>query len=223
MLEDRPFRTSNRIAFADHTVDQRRRIQHQANALLPGRRHQRARTETNLQGACDELANLGIGLDQQCMEHSKQNTGRPLPRPSNLILWWDMGDIEDLFAPEQFDTFEVKLKIQNITSRTQVPESGLVQLTEIEDHHLALQLPPRSCALGHSLLIDLQVVHPKPIHCFQFSCTCAVILRESAGPDADRVRVQLVQIDDGSWKRLLELYASRQGEINSFLQAARGY
>lgn len=130
---------------------------------------------------------------------------------------------DGFFKASDFKSIELSFEINNTTTRTKFRDPGEIRLIQMGDRELTLEVAPRSCAMGHGLMMSINAVTPEG-ETFPFSCTAKV--EESERPDdsrMDRIRVALVQFNETDWEIFRRLFADRQNDIEKFFQAARGY
>lgn len=130
---------------------------------------------------------------------------------------------DELVRLSDFESIKQEFKVQNTTTKTEVKEVGEIQLIEIVDHGVILQLPRRSCANGHNLMVEMITTVPrKPKHRFAFTAKVEELATIGDSPH-DKVTLTFLQFEETEWAGLCRLFASRQDEIMAFLKAARGY
>ena len=113
----------------------------------------------------------------------------------------------------------------NSTTRTEVPKGSGVEIVEFLERGMVLQLPARSCARGHMLVVTVSLKDPKKKaeEDWVFETTAKVEEHRSLEDAVDQVTLALVQYHEKEWFQLQELFSSRQNEIELFLHAARGW
>jgi hypothetical protein len=97
-----------------------------------------------------------------------------------------------------------------------------MKLVEVYDRGMTLEIPEKSCAKNHNLMLDMKIILPKGKKEIHFPATVSVIDIESTGEGTDTVVVKLLQYEEKEWQEFLNGYSSRQDEINEFLKAAKG-
>jgi hypothetical protein len=136
------------------------------------------------------------------------------------------GESDLPFDPGAFQSVHLEIALKNLTSKTTIsdgrPGSGKVQLIEFRPKGMILEVPRRSCAPGHSLILDAKVTEPAASR-MSFPATAKVHKVEEVSDEVDRLDLGLLQYVEEDWKKLQELFGSRQREIEEFLRAAKGY
>ena len=122
-----------------------------------------------------------------------------------------------------FNSIQCFIKLQNLTTRTTVKELPKSIIAEFGERELVVEIPARSCAQGHNLMGDIEIVPVGPERKWQFVFTATVKMIEGHGNPVERVTLSLVQFPEAEWERLQKVFNSRQDEIEDFLKSARGY
>ncbi len=135
-----------------------------------------------------------------------------------------------MFRASDFDSFVILLTAENVGTKTiakNTDDSGLLRtskapsIVSINDTHIFLKLPSRSCSTGHNLSIDLEIkVSPNSI---RFSCTGKVIKLTSISKDMDLITLELMQFEVTEWQEILSIFDRRQREVLDFLDKAVGW
>lgn len=137
--------------------------------------------------------------------------------------------------PSDFESITMVATLQNTTSGLGKNKSARFTIHEILPYGLTIDAPPRFCALGHHLLLEIEITLPKTAdtakRAVKFRSTVRVKGIEasppldsptSTQPNPDRIIVDLLQYDEKSWESINELIAARQKQINQFLSSATG-
>lgn len=144
---------------------------------------------------------------------------------------------KQLIRHEDFLSATIHIKLRNLVSDTLVDskiktvgnipmgrpsETNLVQLLEILAGGLILSVPILTCAVGHTLEIELSVTH---LSKYPFHVQLLVRVKdvEKTSEDQERVTVDLKNGSDVAWKDFCELFSRRQEAIHEFLKGVRGY
>lgn len=130
---------------------------------------------------------------------------------------------EDYFDPlrfqAMFERIRTEIAIENTTAKTHRAPEGIA-LLEIHDREIVLEVPLRTCSVGHNLLLHFNV-NGGGLKNFNFDITAKVIeLNTESG--VDRICVSFVQFNEVSWNEYQALFANRQEDILNFLKAAKG-
>jgi hypothetical protein len=123
---------------------------------------------------------------------------------------------------EAFRMISVEVALTNTTTNTSVKQPGAVSIVEFEEQSLTLEVPIRTCAQGHNLLIEMKIVSPGSTEPISFSATAKAEEVEKTN-GTERIHVSFVQFDEEEWKNVLLVFSSRQQEIEDFLKSSRGY
>jgi hypothetical protein len=130
----------------------------------------------------------------------------------------------DAFVVNFADFTPVKLvfHVENLTTKMAVKKGSPITLSEFKERGFILELPERSCAKGHHLLVDVST-SGKPGTQIKLEMTGKVENVEVLGEGVCTVDVTLLQFDESKWQELRDYYFNRQNEILDFFTAARGY
>lgn len=132
-------------------------------------------------------------------------------------------DAGEVFNAKDFESIQLRISFKNLTTRTETKSTDQVSLIEIGDRTLYLELPERSCNVKHSVMVDISQIEKglktlKPL----LSVTGKISQVEDVGEHLNQVSIHCLQFDEESWKKLVNIYAARQEEINQFLATVRG-
>jgi hypothetical protein len=154
--------------------------------------------------------------------------------------------LSSIINPDDFVSMRFVVTFHNLTTNVDVPESATVRIAEFAETGLILELPAKSCALKHNVMIEVKKAPPKnkapaPAKAKEkdkgkdkgkpkakdksvnvFSATGKVIGVEETDTGDLRVAMQFVQWAEDEWKSFMALFQSRQDEISKFLKAAKG-
>ena len=127
------------------------------------------------------------------------------------------------FNPNLYKPTKITFNIKNTTTNTSVKDASLVEIIEIMDRGLTLQLPSRTCARGHNLMIEMTLEPPgKSPFIFRFTAKVDEV-ETLAFSGGEKGTLSLVQFDEVEWAKLCKSFDSKQTEIENYLKAARGY
>lgn len=128
-----------------------------------------------------------------------------------------------LFDPNDFFSIELKIRVTNITSQTNVSQTASTTLLEFGDHELVLSLPKNSCNLGHQVQFEFIRIDPKGgEEEIILEATGKIQKLDKIESQSLRVNIRMIQFEERDWQKLLSLYSSRQEEINKFLSMSKG-
>ncbi len=145
--------------------------------------------------------------------------------------------IAELIQHEDFLSANIYIKLRNLVSETVVDsnvktigsmsvgrtsESNHIQFLEILPKGMALSVPKYTCAVGHSLELDLHVTRLSK-YPFDVRLLGRVTEVEKTSEDQERIAIALKAVSDVGWKNFCQLFSKRQGAIRDFFNNARGY
>ncbi len=117
------------------------------------------------------------------------------------------------------------ISIENITTRTQLERAEGLQLIEISDQGMTLQIPARTCSLGHLLIVRLEKRKLNPLEpgdsselTEEFQATAKVVELEALNPKAVTIVVKFYQFQEDSWNKFIADFSSRMTELNRQLR-----
>jgi hypothetical protein len=135
---------------------------------------------------------------------------------------------EELGAVQaDFRSITLRVKLENVTSRTKIPKSANAKVLEVLEKGMILEFEHGHCQKGHQMLLNLVIAIPKGAteeDLIQFSTSAKTIeytVNEESG--TGRAVLDFVQFDTDGWQKILKLFAERQKQIADFIAGARGY
>ena len=146
-------------------------------------------------------------------------------------------DAAEVFQAADFKSVRLVVTFQNLTTRTEIKDREKIALIEVADRTILLENPGKSCSPGHSVLIKIERpikrklkaplnsdAKRKPMPEFEllFDATGKVVSVEDTGDAVDKVLIDLIQFDVENWRRFMEVFSSRQDDIEKFFSAAKG-
>lgn len=132
-------------------------------------------------------------------------------------------NIEDIINPNDFQSISIQFKwLKNITARTEVNSPDSATITSFGEKNLTIDLPSGSGAQGHKLMFEISVNEPGVGEKWSFDATAKIDAVESTGDDRQSYELTLIQFEEKSWNRLLNIYHKRQTEILEFFKAVKG-
>ena len=146
-------------------------------------------------------------------------------------------DAAEVFQAADFKSVRLVVTFQNLTTRTEIRERERIALIEVGERTILLENPGKSCSPGHSVLIKIERPVKKKPNTSQksdpkrkaasdfellFDATGKVVSVEDTGDKVDKVLIDLVQFDVENWRRFMEVFSSRQDDIEKFFSAAKG-
>ena len=102
-----------------------------------------------------------------------------------------------------------------------VKNPALIQVIEFLGNGMVLEIPARSCAVGHDLSVTIRTSGaPKDT---EFSSTGKVIDCTALTKDRMQVCLDFLQLDKISWNRFRETLNQTQARMDELLADMRGY
>lgn len=130
-----------------------------------------------------------------------------------------MGDLFDL---ADFESLEVALYFQNLTTEKIVEDLTKVTILEIGDKHFVLGVPAWACDPGaHILLKIYKIEKPSREQTPLFNTTARVEQIQSADDGMIMAHLDLLQFDKKSLKDFVSLFSRRQEEISRYLMLGK--
>ena len=127
---------------------------------------------------------------------------------------------DDPVRESDFESMEFDIRVTSSTSGVVFPESANVKLIQFLDDGLLIQMPTKSCAAGHRLLVDVQGKNSKG-ELIQLEGTAQVKAIQNLSENADQVTTKMIQFNEEKWKSLIEILSERQKEVTNFLSSAK--
>ena len=127
----------------------------------------------------------------------------------------------------QFESLEYAAFLRNPPTNTNIVQPNHVKIIEFLSWGLILQLPTRTCAAGHVLVLNL---YPRATMKTLgelnkdpdlMSFTCKVKEVEKDKDIGDRVTVDFYQIDKKAWSKFLDAFTAKQVELNLLIKVMR--
>ena len=116
-----------------------------------------------------------------------------------------------IINPRQFENLEYAAYLRNPPTNTEIIQPNFVKIIEFLVGGLVLQLPHKSCAEGHVLVLNPDLM----------TFTCKVKDVEKDKDVGDRVTIDFYQIDKKAWAKFLDAFAARQAELNLLIKVMR--
>ena len=125
---------------------------------------------------------------------------------------------------EQLHSIVTTAEIKNLTSDLAFKKDLPIILCELDSDRLVFEVPERSCAERHHLLIGLSVRTQTTTGSVfkQVSLTGRVDESESCGSGRERIRVTLMQCEQKAWEEFQDVFVQRQKNIDAFMDVTRG-
>ena len=138
-----------------------------------------------------------------------------------------MGANRLIINASQFESLEYAAFLRNPPTNTEIIQPNFVKIIEFLEGGLILQLPHKSCAVGHVLVMNL---YPRATKRTLpelgkdpdlMTFTCKVKDVEKDKDIGDRVTIDFYQIDKKAWAKFLDAFAARQAELNLLIKVMR--
>jgi hypothetical protein len=124
-----------------------------------------------------------------------------------------------LIRSADFRPIRVELEVRNTTTGAETRKDFAIRLIEVGEKSIVLELPRKSCAMGHGMSIEVDVYEPN----LHLSTTARVVAVETFDSGGDGVTLNLMQYDDKTWQEFLKIFSARQREIEAFFSAVKGF
>jgi hypothetical protein len=126
------------------------------------------------------------------------------------------------FRLADFHSLEISLDGANLTSRVRISK-GSIALTEIHATGISVEVPPRSCSVGHHLELTISVKKPvgDQIQHSKFQVTGTIEEVEGDTKGRQQVRIFFRQYSREDWDALLEYLAGKQEAANRLIRSTR--
>src|SRR5690242_20689609 len=102
-----------------------------------------------------------------------------------IILWRSSMPFLDT---KHFESIRFEIQVSNSTSKVAIPQSGSIKLEEFSSDSMTLSLPPRSCAQGHHLKVDLKAIRG---NLREGVAATALVQEVTLSPTGDLVKLRL--------------------------------
>lgn len=130
---------------------------------------------------------------------------------------------EDVFNPKDFQSISLQITMKNLTTQTEIKDPGVISLVELGDKKITVEFPAKSCNIKHNVFLDIKKKDSQTEYYDDLcSLTGKVVEAEAMEPSELRAVIDVIQVDELSWKKLQEIFTSRQEQITEFLRAVRG-
>lgn len=140
------------------------------------------------------------------------------------------------FKLEDLHSLEFSVEGNNLTSQVKLPKGGAI-LTQILEDGVWVELPPRSCSLGHVLALNIEArkvtgtsksrlpsgeIVEKNEYMESKNHVTGVV-DDIEGDPKGRMLVRLLfrQFAQEEWKTLLNYFSEKQGTVNRLIKSAR--
>ena len=112
------------------------------------------------------------------------------------------------------DNLDIQIVGLNVTSQVKF-KTGNIHLVQILEQGIWIDIPTRSCAMGHSLSLDIVIE--------KHSINIIGVIEEIDGLSKTRqlVRLQFRQYSLEQWEKFLSFFLNQQLDINAFIRSTR--
>ncbi len=122
----------------------------------------------------------------------------------------------------QFESIELICYIRHAHTGTELRDPARIKVTEIGEQSVTLEIPPKTFAAGHLLVLGISVRNLPPGKTMKPFVSEAKIEEVIPLEGADQIRLYLTQFEPERWDELKRLFSGRQAEIEQFLKNTRG-
>ena len=150
-------------------------------------------------------------------------------------------DQEPLINPSDFETIKLKINLINLTTHGEIRDGRRsygsemkknknseskndnleVLISEFLPDGLMLEIPTKTCAKNHNIVIEVSTLNAKPE--VNFVASLRVSELHKLSPHADLVETIFLQKDEQEWVKFQKIFNSRQEEIKKFFNSVRGF
>ena len=139
------------------------------------------------------------------------------------------------FKLEDFQSLEVTVKGTNSTSQINIP--GDIPLLQVYSDGVSVELPPKCCAMGHTLVLDIsarrlagtskkilpsgEAVEETEYTESKLMITGVIEQMEGEPGGRQQVRLRFRQYGQKDWEDLLGYFSGKQTNINQLIKATR--
>ena len=118
------------------------------------------------------------------------------------------------FKVEDLQHLELVINGVNSTSQVRFKDKS-IKLTQILESGIWIEVPPKSCAMGHTLVLDItgKTIY-SPIHILG-------VIEEMDSEQGNQVRLKFRQFSQENWVKLLSYFAGKQDNINMIIKNSR--
>ena len=95
------------------------------------------------------------------------------------------------------------------------------ELIEFLEEGFVLEVPARSCAVGHELQVTLEILNAKPG--ITFNSTVKVTDTEVMVNERQKVSVRFVHVDEKEWLAFQEFFNNTQDQLLELFHSIRGH
>lgn len=123
-------------------------------------------------------------------------------------------DKNPFFKVEDFQRLDLVISGLNSTSQVRFKEKS-IQLTQILEQGIWIEVPSKSCAMGHSLALDISGIPSVP------SIHLLGVIEEIDSAESNQVRLKFRQFSQENWTKLLSYLSGKQDNINRIMKNSR--
>ena len=128
------------------------------------------------------------------------------------------------FKLDDFQSLETHLEGMNVTSQVRFPKTpSAIALIEIHEDGLTLELPDRSCAIGHALSLDINLKKNTSTDPIEDNIHILGVIEELEKTQTSRLKVRLKfrQYAQKDWSQFLDYFSKKQVALNKLIQKTR--
>ncbi|MGK5087736.1 hypothetical protein WDW86_09275 [Bdellovibrionota bacterium FG-2] len=131
---------------------------------------------------------------------------------------------------EDFENLAYTVHFANTTTKTQLEPKAGVEIVEFAEKKVTLRVPRLSCSLGHSLLLEIDILErakdkdkiggkgrasSKDVF---FKATGKVIDLEHVGKKSTIITVEFIQYTESEWQKFIASFVRRQSRVNKIFK-----
>lgn len=142
---------------------------------------------------------------------------------------------DDFIRSEDFNSIRIEVSMMNSTTKTQLAQGRRtfrdheevgkageldIQVVEFSSQGLTVEVPSKSGAQGHFLILNLKTSGANPDTMISAVGRIEEVIKLEK--NREQFVVSLVEFDPVAWMQLTKVFSSRQDAINEFLAGTRG-
>ena len=124
-----------------------------------------------------------------------------------------------IIDPYDFEPIKLAVAMHNLTSRVTVPQQPDIQLLEYEETQFVFGVRKASCATGHQLGVFCQAGYRGNVATVELT---GKVTSVEPGDTADRVTLELMQVDHQTLTDFCFVFSRRQRDIVDFFSSVKG-
>ena len=145
-----------------------------------------------------------------------------------------------IINPADFNSIKLNINLINTTTQAEIrdgkrcystgfskknnnpaDENLEILISEFLPDGLVLEIPTKTCASNHNILIEIHSQNATPE--INFSGTMKVNSHEKISLETDLIEASFLQKDEQEWKKIQKIFQKRQDEIRNFINSVKGF